>query len=207
MRASAELAVPDDSKSVREGAIKAWRVGAKSIIIAHNRILRQLSEQIPFDPNVPWKDLPERTRKILLYGDDSRTYSLRLRRGNCRPADVYFKGILAEIDRLCAETSSDALRARLAVFQISSVCPSCGGARFSARTRNVFVEGVSYDKFCSMSVSECLAFVGHVVADSQTIGQRARLGNEAWLVAARVKLPGQVPYAHRDAGYFKTCVL
>ena len=159
MRANESFAVPDDSKSVREGAIKAWRVGAKSIIIAHNRILRQLSEQIPFDPNVPWKDLPERTRKILLYGDDSRTYSLRLRRGNCRPADVYFKGILAEIDRLCAETSSDALRARLAVFQISSVCPSCGGARFSARTRNVFVEGVSYDKFCSMSVSECLAFV------------------------------------------------
>lgn len=159
MRANEALAVPDDSKSVRGGAIKAWRLGAKSIIIAHNRILRQLAEQIPFDPDTPWRDLPAQTRKILLYGDDSRTYALRLKRGNCKTADVYFKGVLAEVDRLCAETLSDGLRARLSVFQISSVCPVCGGARFSARTRNVFVENVSYDKFCSFSVSECLAFV------------------------------------------------
>ena len=159
MRTSEKLAVPDDSKSVAGGAIKAWRVGAKSIIIAHNRILRQLAEQIPFDTSVPWRDLPAETRKILLYGDDSRTYFLRLKRGNCRAAEVHFGGVLAEVDRLCAETTSDGLRARLSVFQMSSVCPVCGGARFSERTRNVFVEGVSYDKFCAMSVAESLAFV------------------------------------------------
>ena len=159
MRTSEKLAVPDDSKSVAGGAIKAWRVGAKSIIIAHNRILRQLAEQIPFDPTVPWRDLPAETRKILLYGDDSRTYFLRLKRGNCKATEVHFGGVLAEVDRLCAETLSDGLRARLSVFQMSSVCPVCGGARFSERTRNVFVEGVSYDKFCAMSVAESLAFV------------------------------------------------
>lgn len=159
MRTSEKLAVPDDSKSVAGGAIKAWRVGAKSIIIAHNRILRQLAEQIPFDTNVPWRDLPAETRKILLYGDDSRTYFLRLKRGNCKAAEVHFGGVLAEVDRLCAETTSDGLRARLSVFQMSSECPVCGGARFSERTRNVFVEGVSYDKFCAMSVAESLAFV------------------------------------------------
>ena len=159
MRTSEKLAVPDDSKSVAGGAIKAWRVGAKSIIIAHNRILRQLAEQIPFDPSVPWRELPAETRKILLYGDDSRTYFLRLKRGNCKAAEVHFGGVLAEVDRLCAETTSDGLRARLSVFQMSSVCPVCGGARFSERTRNVFVEGVSYDKFCAMSVAESLAFV------------------------------------------------
>lgn len=159
MRTSEKLAVPDDSKSVAGGAIKAWRVGAKSIIIAHNRILRQLAEQIPFDTSVPWRDLPAETRKILLYGDDSRTYFLRLKRGNCKAAEVHFGGVLAEVDRLCAETTSDGLRARLSVFQMSSECPICGGARFSERTRNVFVEGVSYDKFCAMSVAESLAFV------------------------------------------------
>ncbi len=159
MRTSEKLAVPDDSKSVAGGAIKAWRTGAKSIIIAHNRILRQLAEQIPFDTSVPWRDLPAETRKILLYGDDSRTYFLRLKRGNCKAAEVHFGGVLAEVDRLCAETTSDGLRARLSVFQMSSECPVCGGARFSERTRNVFVEGVSYDKFCAMSVAESLAFV------------------------------------------------
>ena len=158
MRTSEKLAVPDETKSIKDGAIKAWRLGAKSIIIAHNRILRQLAEQVPFDLDTPWKDLPEQTRNILLYGDKTRTYFLRLKRGNCKPSEVYFNGVLNEVDRLCAETVSDGLRARLSVFQQSSVCPECNGARFSARTRNVFIEGVSYDKFCAMSVADSLKF-------------------------------------------------
>lgn len=158
MGCSEELAVPDPSKSVAEGAVKAWRVGSKNIIIAHNKILRQLAEQMPFDMETPWRDLPAETRKALLYGDQKRIYRLKMRRGNCRAVDVRFGGILREIDRLCANTSSDALRARLSAFQVSSQCPECGGARLSARSRNVFVEGLSYDRFCKLSVEKSLQF-------------------------------------------------
>lgn len=94
MRASAELAVPDDSKSVRAGAVKAWRYGAKSMIIKRKSILRQLSEQIPFDINAPWRDLPQKVRDTILFGDPSRTFMLRLRRGNSRPEPVEFGGVL-----------------------------------------------------------------------------------------------------------------
>ena len=158
MRAAAELAVPDVSKSVRGGAIKGWRMGAKNIIIRHNAILRQLAEQIPFDPKVPWKDLPEEVRNIILYGDGKRQFLFRLGRGHRLPRPEFFPGVLAEIDRICSETSSDGLRARLAAFQVSSPCPACGGARLCERSRNVFVEGVSYDAFCAMSVDDALAF-------------------------------------------------
>lgn len=158
MRCSETLAIPDPSKSVSEGAIKAWRIGSKNIIIAHNKILRQLSEQMPFDLDTPWKELPSQTRKELLYGDPNRIYRLKLRRGNCKAVETHFGGILEEIDRLCANSSSDALRARLSLFQVSSECPSCGGARLSARSRNVFVEGLSYDRFCKLSVEKSLEF-------------------------------------------------
>lgn len=166
MRASAELAVPDDSKSVRAGAVKTWRYGAKSMIIKRKSILRQLSEQIPFDINAPWRDLPQKVRDTILFGDPSRTFMLRLRRGNSRPEPVEFGGVLADVDRICKATPSDALRARLSVFQISAPCPECGGARLSERSRNVFVGGVSYDRFFAMSVDEARAFVGGLLKDS-----------------------------------------
>ena len=53
-----ELVVPDPAKSIREGAIKAWRIGGKNLIIKHNLLLKQLAEQLPFDPDAPWRDLP-----------------------------------------------------------------------------------------------------------------------------------------------------
>lgn len=164
MQAVEELAVPDTSKSVRAGAVKAWRIGAKSMIIRHNAIMRQLAQQIPFDINTPWKDLPETVRNIILYGDKNREFMFRLKRGNSRPEPMTFGGVLADVDRICRLTPSDALRARLSVFQISAQCPTCNGARLSERSRNVFVNGVSYDKFFAMNVSEARKFVAETSA-------------------------------------------
>ena len=158
MRTSPALAVPDPEKSVRAGAIKPWRIGAKNMIIRRNAILRQLSEQIPFDPNLPWKDLPEEVKEILLYGTRKRQFMFKLRRGNRRPEPSFFDGVLSDVDRTCASTPSDGLRARLAAFQVSSVCPECGGARLCPRSRNVFINGVSYDTFSSMSVERACEF-------------------------------------------------
>ncbi|MBO5255607.1 MAG: excinuclease ABC subunit UvrA, partial [Opitutales bacterium] len=163
MRTNPKLAIPDETKSIKDGAIKAWRIGSKSIIIMHNRIMRQLAEQYPFSLTTPWKDLPEEIRNFLLYGDKDRIFSLRIRRGNTRPIAMTFDGILADVDRICFETSSDSVRARLSTFQTISICPECNGARLSARSRNVFVEDVSYDKFCSMSVGNALKFISKLV--------------------------------------------
>lgn len=163
MRTNPALAIPDDSKSIKDGAVKAWRVGSKSIIIMHNRIMRQLAEQYPFSLSTPWRDLPADVRNFLLYGDPNRIFSLRIRRGNTRPVQMAFGGILADVDKICFETSSDAVRARLSTFQTTSVCPECGGARLSKRSRNVFVDGVSYDKFCAMSVNAALKYTSNLV--------------------------------------------
>ena len=162
-----ELVVPDDSKSVRSGALKAFRIGPKNMIIRRNSILRSLSEQIPFDLNTPWKDLDEYVKEAILYGLPDRTFMFRLKRGNSRLVECQFEGILAMLDKFVRETSSDVLRARLAPYQIASTCKACGGGRLSPRSRNVFIEGVSYDKFSSMSVSEALEFSSKLLGDKK----------------------------------------
>ena len=63
-----ELIVPDPSISVKKGAIKPWRLGSKQMIIRHNAILKQLAEQLPFDPTLPWEELDSDTREQLIHG-------------------------------------------------------------------------------------------------------------------------------------------
>ncbi|MFA6961613.1 MAG: excinuclease ABC subunit UvrA [Opitutaceae bacterium] len=133
-----ELVIPDPEKSVRGGAIKPWRIGGKNLIIKHNAQLRQLAEQIPFDADTPWKDLPQKTRDVLLNGAGERLFAFKLKRMR-EPKAMPFAGILGDLEESFRETDSDGFRARLTTFMISGECPECHGARLNGRSSSVTV--------------------------------------------------------------------
>ena len=154
-----ELLVPDLSKSVKQGAIKPLRLGSKQMIIRNNAILKQLAEQMPFDPRQPWEDLDPEIRDQLIYGTGDRLFSFKLKGGNSKPETMKFPGALAELERIRRTTTSDGLRARLMAYQTSSRCETCQGRRLRAESLSVLIEGVSIADFLSMSLKEANAFV------------------------------------------------
>ena len=158
MTFSEELIVPKPEKAVREGAIKPWRIGGRNLIIRHSSILKQLAEQLPFDAEMPWQDLPEATRHALLHGAGERLFSFRIRRtqkGELKP----FPGVIALLNASRRETRSDGFRARLATFMSSGECPSCHGLRLNARSSAVLVGGKSFGMFDAMNIRDALAFM------------------------------------------------
>jgi excinuclease ABC subunit A len=138
MRFVPELVVPDPEKSVREGALKPWKMGGKNLIIKHNAILKQLAEQLPFDAEKPWRALPEETRNTLLHGAGERLFAFKLRRMR-EPRAMPFAGVLPLLEESWRETDSDGFRARLTTFMVSGECPECHGSRLNARSSAVKV--------------------------------------------------------------------
>jgi len=130
---SEELIVPKPEKSVREGAIKPWRIGGKNLIIKHNALLKQLAEQLPFDPDVPWRDLPEETRKAILFGAGERQFAFKLRRMREAKA-MPFAGVIADLDDSWHHTDSEGFHARLTTYMVAGECPECHGGRLNARS-------------------------------------------------------------------------
>ena len=153
-----ELLVPDPEKSVREGALKPLRIGGKALIIRHNALLKQLAEQLPFDPEKPWRKLSRETRDALLFGAGSRVFSLRVRGRGAAEAQE-FPGIIAILDKARRDSSSDGYRARLTAFQASRECPTCHGRRLSPRSSSVLVSEKSMPDFLGLDVESALAFV------------------------------------------------
>jgi excinuclease ABC subunit A len=149
-----ELLVPDPSKPVRKGALKPLRLGSKRMIMKNNAVLKQLSEQMPFDPLLPWKDLADDVRHKILHGDDSRAYDFKLKPGRGKAESMKFEGVLAMLDATRRETSSDSLRQRLLAFQISQHCTTCQGQRLSREASSVFVDGLSYPDFMQLTLAE-----------------------------------------------------
>ena len=154
---SEELVVPKPEKSVREGAIKPWRIGGRNLIIRHNAILKQLAEQLPFDAETPWQDLPEETRHALMHGAGERLFSFRLRRTQTAELKP-FPGVIALLDQGRRESRSDGYRARLATFMSSGDCPSCHGLRLNARSAAVLLAGNSFATFTAADIRRALEF-------------------------------------------------
>jgi excinuclease ABC subunit A len=154
-----DLIVPDPEKTVKHGAIKPWRFGSKAMIIKRNAILRQLATQLPFDPDVPWQDLPAETRQAIMHGAGERLFAFKLKAGNAKPEMQVFGGVIADLEETRRTTSSDGLRARLMAFQVGSVCPSCRGRRLNARARAVKLQGKGFDEFMQQTVEDARGFV------------------------------------------------
>jgi excinuclease ABC subunit A len=157
LRFAPELVIPDPMKSVREGAIKPWRIGGKNLIIKHNALLKQLAAQLPFDADIPWRDLPEQTRAGILDGAGERLFAFKLRRMREPKAQV-FPGVIADLDESFHKTESEGFRARLTTFMVSGECPECHGSRLNARSSAVTIAAgadgaLSFPQFLSLDVA------------------------------------------------------
>ena len=167
MRFVPELLIAEPDKSIREGAIKPWRIGGKNLIIKHNAILKQLAEQLPVDVDVPWKKLPEATREVLLRGAGERLFSFKLRRmREAKPAT--FPGIIADLEDSYRNTDSDGFRARLSTFMVSGPCPECRGTRLNRRSAAVTVNGKAFPDFMGLDVLAAHEFAREVAKVQET---------------------------------------
>lgn len=160
-----ELVVPDPAKSIRQGAIKPWRLGSKRMIIQRNAILKQLAEQVPFDATVAWQDQPESVRHLLLHGSGGQGYEFRLKARQKVPDVHPFEGVLADLERTRRDTSSDGLRARLHAYQVSATCRTCEGQRLAPYPRAALLGGWGFAQLMAASVGEAAGFVGGLGAD------------------------------------------
>ncbi len=190
LRFDENLLVPDPSLSVKKGALKPWRIGTKRMIIRRNALLRQLAEQLPFDPTVPWQDLQEPVQQLIIHGSGEQEFAFKLGPGNRKPQPMPFPGVIPDLEDSFRTSTSDGHRARLIAFQRRLPCPACAGARLGAYPRNIRVESVSYPEFLALSVTDALQRVedsfrktaGLLVAEAvEGLGHRLRFLEEVGL--------------------------
>ncbi|MDP4693869.1 MAG: excinuclease ABC subunit A, partial [Opitutales bacterium] len=160
------------------------------MIIKRNAILKQLAEQLPFDPTLPWDALEPDVREQILHGTGKRLFSFKLKRGNSKPEAVPFEGVLADLEEMRRTTSSDGLRARLMAYQTSSRCEACHGKRLRPASLSVLIEGTSITDLLGMSLQAADDFVRSLenntayasVSDAvRGLGSRLRFLNEVGL--------------------------
>lgn len=169
-----ELLVPNPDLTLGEGAIAPWSQG-KATTEYWLRLLAGLGEELGFDLNTPFKDLPAKTRAAILDGKDYKVeVSYRNRFGRERRYTSGFEGVKAYIKRKHEETESDFARDRYEQYMRQVACPSCGGARLNPTILGVKVGGQSIADITDLSLADALAFVRRL----QLSAREAKIGEQ-----------------------------
>src|SRR5690242_15493296 len=137
-----ELVVANEGKSLREGVIAPW-AGSSSQYYAQT--LDSIARHFKASTNTPWKDLPEKVRKTVLFGSGETPITMRYDDGQksyttTRP----FEGVIPNMERRFKETDSAWLKEELGRYQNTTECEVCHGRRLKPEPlgflRNVGLE-------------------------------------------------------------------
>src|SRR5919197_1222240 len=153
-----DLIVPDPTLSISEGALDPW---TKAASVYHRRLLEAVAESNGIDIDIPWQDLAESDRELLLRGtgDERHTVSYRNRFGRRRVYTVRFDGMLSSLERRYENTDSENTRDRIEGLMALQPCPACGGARLRPESLAVTVGGMNIYEFTCLSARAGLKWI------------------------------------------------
>ena len=146
----AELVVPDDRLSLKEGAIAPW---AKSSSQYYYQTLESLTAHYGFDLSTPFRNLSPEVRRTILYGSGNEPLTMRYHDG-VRAYDIRkpFEGVIPNMERRWRETDSSWVRDELSRFQTITKCDVCGGKRLKPEALAVKIAGFDISEATDMSI-------------------------------------------------------
>ena len=139
--------IPDESRSIIEGAIKPWETKVfgyqkKMFLETISKILKQFNISI----KTPWKDIPKTVKNLILDGDDNSTI-IGLNK---------FEGITNFIDRKYSQTERFWVQYELEKYLSERDCEVCSGYRLNEKALAVKINKLHIGQITKKSITGCL---------------------------------------------------
>ena len=185
LKADPALIVPDESKSILDGAITAPGWASIRSDGVSRMYFEALSKKYQFSLRQPYSELSDAVKQVILYGTGGE--KLELHYDQPRGKGVLhqaFEGICHNLERRYNETQSDASKKEIEEYLSQCPCPVCKGRRLRPEALAVTVGGLSIFEATELPVDEALPFFNglELTGNQQLIAAqilkeiRARLG-------------------------------
>lgn len=149
--------VPDESKSIDEGAVVVWG----SLMWD---LMKQVCGAMGVRTDVPFRELTPEERAIVFDGPAEKRHILyKAKKGdNFAELDFTYFNAVRTVENSLAKAKDEKGLKRVAKFLVEGPCPDCGGTRLSAAARGPLVRGINLAEATQMTLDEACAWVAGV---------------------------------------------
>ena len=171
MEVDPELVIQDPQATLGEGVIGPW--SGAHVSDYFTRLLGALGDELGFDLNTPWEDLPAKGRKAILEGHATKVHVRHTNRyGRERSYYTNFEGVRPYIERRHREAESDTSRERFEGFMREVACPTCDGTRLKPVSVAVTLGdrdagGKNIAEVCRLPINEAAEFLADLELSSR----------------------------------------
>lgn len=161
-----DLVIPDQSKTLREGALLPWNPISSQY---YPQMLEQACQEFNIDMDTPFEELPEEHKDIILNGSNGEIFHFHYENdfGGVRDVEVAFEGIVPNIKRRYHETNSDFTRDQMRLYMTELTCKTCHGYRLNPQALCVQVNGKHIGEMSEMAINNALNFVEELKLSEQ----------------------------------------
>ncbi len=169
-----ELVIPDESKSLYDGAVAPW---ANSSSQYYSQTLDSIAKHYGISMHEPWRELPQEVREVILLGSGSEKITFNYDDGlRAYKTTKAFEGLVPNMERRYRETDSSWVREELGKYQNTMPCEACEGQRLKPEALAVKIRGLHISDVGRMSIGEAETWFGtlndHLSAKDQEIAYR-----------------------------------
>jgi len=149
-----ELVIPDDTLSLRGGAVAPW---ARSTTAYYNQTLDSLARHFKFSTALPWREIPKPARDTILYGSGEDNIRMSYVDGERKyQINKPFEGVITNLERRYRETESNWTREEVEKYQRITACEVCSGNRLKPEALAVKLDGLHIAQVSEMSIRQAL---------------------------------------------------
>ena len=136
------LVVPDEKKSIADGAIEPW---AKSTTLYYAQTLASIAKHYGFSLDEKWKKLPKKFKDVILFGSDEEEIKFVYDDGYEKYSHKKtFEGVINNLERRFLESDSEWKREAIAEYQSDSACEGCDGNRLKEEALCIKINKENY---------------------------------------------------------------
>ncbi len=144
------LVVPDERKSLADGAIEPW---SKSTTLYYAQTLSSLAKHYGFSLDEKWKKLPKKIKDIVLYGSDEDEIKFNYDDGYEKYSyKKTFEGVINNLERRFLESDSEWKREAIAEYQSDTACERCNGDRLKEEALCVKINNLNISEVTKKSI-------------------------------------------------------
>jgi len=163
-----ELLIPDQTKSIEEGAVMPWTFSPTNY---YGILIKNVARHYGIQTDVPISALSAEQLNLLLHGE-GRPVKVKLHyfsAGVAHHFSVGFNGLVAHLEKRYQETDSELVREQIEQYMLSAPCQSCKGARLKQEALIVKIGGRNIAEIANLTIDETAEFFKQL-----KLGQRSR---------------------------------
>ncbi|MCH4038957.1 MAG: excinuclease ABC subunit UvrA [Lachnospiraceae bacterium] len=151
--------VPDDSKTIDEGAVVVWGTLMWSL-------MKDIVRTMGVRTDVPFRDLTPEEKEIVYHGELKKHHIHYVNPNTLEPAEMDFNYYSAvnSVKNSLAKVKDEKGMKRLEKYLEEDICPDCHGTRLSEAARAPRLRGIGLDEAAAMTLSELIPWVQGVPA-------------------------------------------